>query len=105
MIHYIESNQLMNEVLKSQKLVIVEFYMPNSKPCEIQHEILRKLEKEFENEIEVFKIDITESQESIMIYNISAYPSLIFFKDNSEIERKVGVLDENTISNLIHELK
>ena len=105
MIHYIESKQLESEILASQKLVLVEFYMQDSKPCEIQSNILREIEQEYRDEIEVFKININDSKDIQIRYQFSAVPTLLFFKDCQEIERKIGLIEKNVLLTLINDLK
>lgn len=105
MIHYIDGNQLTNEILKSKKLILVEFCISNSLLCQKQHEILRNIEKDFNEIIDVFKIDITEkSQDTKILYNISSFPTIIFFSNNSEIERKVGLQEYEDIASIINNL-
>lgn len=103
MIHYIEGNQLTKEILKSNKLIVAEFIIQNSQLCEKQHDILKEVEHEYCNSIEVFKIDFEEAQDIKVLYNISSTPTLIFFKDNEEIERKIGFTEACSIINIINE--
>lgn len=104
MIHYIEENQLIAETMRINKLVIVEFYIQDSEPCEMQSNVLRDIEKELSDKVEVFKIDTTESQNTKMRYNLSSVPTLLFFKEAKEIERIIGFCEKNKLNNLIQEL-
>jgi len=104
MIHYIESSQLTDEILKNNNLIIVEFCIPNSEPCEMQHKVLVELEKEFCNDITVFKIDFAESQFSKIRYDVSSVPTVLFFKDKKELERKVGFTTKEEIVRIMQEL-
>ena len=56
MIHYIEGNQLSSEIMKIDKLIIAFFCMPDSIPCDMQNTILKEIEKEYSEFVEVFKI-------------------------------------------------
>ena len=72
MIHYIENGQIINEVTKSEKLVIVDFFATWCVPCQMMSEVLRDTEKEYEDVIEVFKVDIDENQETAIRYDVTS---------------------------------
>lgn len=91
MIHYIEGKQLTNEVLKCSKLVFVNFYIPNSKPCEMQNNVLREIEKEYHETIEVFKVNISESSDIKVYYDIASIPTLLLFIEGKEVERLIRI--------------
>ena len=103
MIHYIDNNQLLDEVIKNDKLVIIDFFATWCAPCQLQSESLKNVEKDYSDKIEVFKIDVDENQEIAIRYDITAMPTLIFFKDGEEVERQVGYMEESEIINLIND--
>ena len=98
MIHYIENGQIINEVTKSEKLVIVDFFATWCVPCQMMSEVLRDTEKEYEDVIEVFKVDIDENQETAIRYDVTSMPTLVFFKDGEEVERKIGYIEKEELN-------
>lgn len=104
MIHHIENEQILSEVINSEKLVIVDFFAEWCGPCQMLAPILKNLEQKYTDSIEVYKVDVDESQAVAMRYGITAMPTLLFFKDNQEIERQVGYLDEEKLEKIIKEL-
>ena len=105
MIHYIENGQIINEVTKSEKLVIVDFFATWCVPCQMMSEVLRDTEKEYEDVIEVFKVDIDENQETAIRYDVTSMPTLVFFKDGEEVERKIGYIEKDELVSIIEDLK
>ena len=105
MIHYIENGQIINEVTKSEKLVIVDFFFFWCVPCQMMSEVLRDTEKEYEDVIEVFKVDIDENQETAIRYDVTSMPTLVFFKDGEEVERKIGYIEKEELVSIIEDLK
>lgn len=103
MIHHIENGQIVEEVIKNDKLVIIDFFAEWCGPCQMLTEVLRSIDKKYTDYIEIFKVDVDEDQATAMRYGITAMPTLIFFKDGEEVERKIGYLDENELSSLIEE--
>ena len=54
--------------------------------------------------IVVYKVDVDENQEIKMRYQITAMPTILFFKEGEEIERQVGFVSEEKLSQIIMEL-
>ena len=52
----------------------------------------------------MYKVDVDESQMAAMRYGVTAMPTLVFFKDNQEIDRQVGYLDEARLEKMIQEM-
>ena len=105
MIHYIENGQIINEVTKSEKLVIVDFFATWCVPCQMMSEVLRDVEKEYEDVVEIFKVDVDENQETAIRYDVTSMPTLVFFKDGEEVERKIGYIEKEELVSIIEDLK
>ena len=100
MIHHIENNQINSEVLKSDKLVIVDFYATWCMPCQMLTPILVEIDKENED-VEIFKVNVDENQETAIRYDIVSVPTLIFFKDGKEVERQIGLVEKEKLEKII----
>ncbi|MBQ9280330.1 MAG: thioredoxin [Clostridia bacterium] len=104
MIHYIENERILSEVLNNDKLVIVDFFATWCEPCKLLAPVLKKACEKYEDKVEVFKVDVDETQSIAMRYHISAMPTLIFFKNGEEVERQVGCLGEEKLERIINDL-
>lgn len=105
MVHHIENEQIMGEVLKSEKLVIVDFFATWCGPCQMLTPILANLDKKYNEKLDIYKVNVDESQEAAIRYGVTSVPTLIFFKDGEEIERQIGYIEEEELSKLIEEIK
>ena len=105
MIHYIENNQIVNEVIKSEKLVVIDFFATWCVPCQMLTEVLHDVEKEYEDVVEIFKVDVDENQEIAIRYEVTSMPTLVFFKDGEEVERKIGYIEREELISIIEDLK
>ena len=56
---------------------------------------------EFEGKVNVCKINTDENLKSAKEYSISGLPSILIFKDGKPIERLVGLMPKDTLSNNI----
>lgn len=103
MIHHIEESQINEEIVKnSHKLSIIDFFADWCMPCQMLTPVLNELDKKYKN-LEVYKVNIDESQNASMTYNISSIPTMIFFKNGEEVERKVGLESIEKLSKIIDE--
>lgn len=104
MIHYIESNRINNEVLNNNdKLVVVCFYAKWSLPCEEYTTVLADVEKIYCDDLNIYMVDIDETQEIKIRYNITSTPTTVFLKNGEEVERQVGIIKKEQLINIIKE--
>ena len=105
MVHHIENDQIISEVLKHEKLVVVDFFATWCGPCQMLAPVLVNLDKKYEDEVEIYKVNVDEAQDAAIRYGVVSVPTLIFFKEGKEIERQVGYMDEDELSKIIDEIK
>lgn len=104
MIHHIENERILSEVLKNEKLVIIDFFAEWCGPCQMLSPILVEIEKEYSEKLEIYKVNVDENQECAMRYGITAMPTLLFFKNGEEVERQVGYLEREELEKIVQEL-
>ena len=103
MIHHIEEGQINEEIVKnSHKLIAIDFYADWCVPCQILTPILHEIDKKYKD-LEIYKINIDESPHANVIHGITSVPTIVFFKDGEEVERKVGLMSMEKISKIIEE--
>ena len=96
----ITNNNFEEEVLNSDKPVIIDFYADWCGPCKIMSPIIDNIAEE-NTDIKVGKVNVDESQEIAIKYNIMSIPTIIVFKDGKEYKKFVGVTSkENILSGL-----
>lgn len=88
------------EVLKSQKPVLVDFYTTTCGPCRKIAPIIDKLADELKDMV-IGKADVMQTMENAKAYSISAVPTLILFKDGKEVKRTMGVISEADLRKFI----
>ena len=105
MVHHIENEQIINEVLKNEGLVVVDFFATWCGPCQMLAPVLTELDKKYKDGVEFYKVNVDEHQDAAIRYGVMSVPTLIFFKNGEEIDRQVGFMEEDELSKIIEELK
>lgn len=92
------------EVLRSEKPVLVDFWSPTCPPCLILGPIIEEIAKEFEGKAEVGKLNVMENPETAKKYEIVGIPTIVIFKDKEIKERATGLKPKQVIANKLNSL-
>ena len=99
MLKYVNKEEF-NELLKQDKILVVDFFAVWCGPCQMLGPVLEDLAKEMDN-IEVLKIDIDEEQELAIEMGIEVVPTVMIFKNG---EKKNVLQGLRSKSELIEEI-
>lgn len=88
------------EVLNSNIPVLIDFYADWCGPCKMLSPTVDEVASE-NDDIKVVKIDVDESQEVAIKYQIMSIPTLVVIKNGKEVNRSVGVIDKEEILSMI----
>jgi len=88
MIEINDSN--INEILASDKPVLVDFRASWCGPCTMIAPILDELASTYEDEIIVAKIDVDINSVSTQKYGVRNLPSVLYFKDGIVVDKQIG---------------
>jgi len=89
------------EVIKSNRLTVVDFGATWCGPCKKLHPIMAELANEYKDKINVFEVDVGEASETAMKYGVISVPQLLFFKEGMVKETVVGLLPKSKIEEKI----
>jgi len=80
------------EVLQSDKPVIVDFWATWCGPCKMIAPILEEVAAEYAEKVKVVKLDVDANNKTAGKYNIMSIPSLLFFKGGEMVDQVVGAI-------------
>ena len=78
-------------VLQSDLPVLVDFWAPWCGPCRAVSPIIDELAQEYAGKINVVKVNIDEDAALSDTYDVQSIPTIVFFKNGSEVSRSSGV--------------
>jgi thioredoxin len=78
------------EVEQQAGLVVVDFWAPWCGPCHMVAPIMEQLAVEYQGKLKVVKVNVDESPQTAMRFNVRSIPSILFFKDGRHVDTAVG---------------
>ncbi len=79
------------EVLNSDKPVLVDFWAEWCGPCKALGPVIDELATEYAGKVKVGKLDTTANTDVPVKFSISALPTILIFKDGAIAEKLMGL--------------
>jgi len=89
------------EVLKSEKPVLVDFWAPWCGPCKAIGPIIEELAAQLKDSVKVMKMNVDDSQKTAVNYGVRSIPTLILFKEGKIVDTIVGLVPKEKIEALV----
>jgi len=84
------TDEKFDEVLKSDKLVVVDFWAEWCGPCRMMSSIVDELAEDFAEKCVVGKVDCDANPEVCNKYGIRNIPTILFFKNGEIVDKQLG---------------
>jgi thioredoxin 1 len=85
------------EVLQSDKPVLVDFWAEWCGPCHAVSPVLDRIVEERNGELKLVKVNIDEEQELAMRFGVQSIPTMILFKDGQPAAATMGARPKGDI--------
>lgn len=85
------------EVLKSDKPVLVDFWATWCGPCRMIAPVLEEIAAEKGETLKIAKLDVDANPVSAGRFGVRAIPTMIVFKDGREAQRLVGYMPKEKL--------
>ena len=89
------------EVMKSEKPVILDFYADWCGPCKMMSPIIDGIADELGEEVKVGKVNTDENLDLAQKFNIMSIITILIFKGGNVVKTFVGVTDKTELINAL----
>ncbi|OUQ78192.1 thioredoxin [Flavonifractor sp. An100] len=90
-----------DKALSEGKLMMVDFWADWCGPCKMLAPVIDGLAEQYAGKAVVGKVNVDEEQELAIRYGVMSIPTVIFFKNGEEIDRKVGVMPAGAFTQVL----
>ncbi len=87
----IDDSNFEQTVLKAEKPVLVDFWAPWCRPCQMVAPIVDELANEYEGRVNFVKMDVDQNPKTATKYGVMSIPTLLIFKKGEPVSHIVGL--------------
>ncbi|PQP33216.1 thioredoxin [Desulfobacteraceae bacterium SEEP-SAG10] len=97
----IDDSSFDDEVLKSEKPILVDFWAPWCGPCRAIEPLVEELAEAFSDKFKFARCNVDENPVTPTKYGIKSIPTLIFFKEGKVLDTIVGIVPKSKLEEII----
>lgn len=86
-----------DEVLKSDKPVLVDFWATWCGPCKIVKPVVEKLAGQYDGKVKVVEVDVDQNPQVSGQFGIMSIPTLMFFRNGQPVKTMIGAQGEEAL--------
>ncbi len=98
----VTDNDFEQEILKSDKPTLVDFWAPWCGPCQRIAPIIEELASEYKDKVKVAKINVDESRKIATDLGVMSIPTLMLFKGGEMVDKVIGLVSKDRLKELIN---
>lgn len=92
-----------NELIQSEKPVLVDFYATWCAPCKTMAPMLEELAGKIGSTAKIIKVDIDKNPQAANAYQVRSVPTLVVFQKGKVMWRKSGVVPVNQLEKVLQQ--
>lgn len=101
LLHLNDSNYE-EEISKSGKPVLVDFWAPWCGPCKAIGPVIEELAETYKDRAVIAKLNVDESRNAASTYGVRSIPTLIIFKEGKVFDTIIGLVPKERLEEFIN---
>jgi len=93
-----------DQVLKSNKPVVVDFWAPWCSPCRMVSPVVEELATDYAEKLKVGKLNVDENSKTASQFGIMSIPSILFFKDGKLVDQVIGAVPKSALKEKVDKI-
>lgn len=89
------------DVLKSDKPVLVDFFADWCGPCKMMAPVLEKLSDQYDGKIVIGKLNVDENTATASRYQVRSIPYMVLFQNGQVVDSVLGLTPEASMEALL----
>jgi thioredoxin 1 len=95
-------NSSFDQLIHSDKPVLIDFYATWCGPCQMLGPILKEVKDNLGDRVSIIKVDVDKNQELAAMQQVRGVPTMMLFQNGKQLWRQSGVLSkEEIIKNIL----
>ncbi|MGN6568432.1 MAG: thioredoxin [Flavipsychrobacter sp.] len=91
------------DVLKADKLSVIDFWAPWCGPCLALGPTIEALAKDYDGKVNIGKVNVDENPTISINYGITSIPCVLFIKNGQVVDKQVGAAPRNVFEKKIQQ--
>ena len=98
------TNNNIDQVLSSDKLVVIDFWASWCGPCRMLSPTIEELAGEFEGKAVIAKCNVDDCEDAAVRFGVRNIPNVVFVKNGQLLDRSVGLVPKQVLAEKINAL-
>jgi thioredoxin 1 len=94
-------NKTFNEIIRTEPLVLVDFFTEWCGPCKMMKPILEQVHSAMGDQVRIIKVDVEKNPRAAQVFEIKGVPTLALFRKGEMVWRQSGVVPASLLQQTI----
>ena len=86
-----------NNVISSDRLVLVDFFATWCQPCKLMHPVLEQVKATLGERIRIIKVDVDKYTDTAARFQVQSVPTLMLFRRGEMLWRSSGAMSRTDL--------